>query len=84
MFETLRNMKSDQQLFADLVCFDLIYHSEKKRENHVHQGLSKVFAFYSSNELSVSLSVLFSETPNSEGGGLKPLQPPSNVVPVWA
>ena len=27
-------MKSDQkQLFADIVCFDFIYHSEKKREN---------------------------------------------------
>ena len=34
MFETLKNMKSDKkQLFADIVCFDLIYHSEKKREN---------------------------------------------------
>ena len=22
-----------KQLFADIVCFDLIYHSEKKREN---------------------------------------------------
>ena len=52
MFETLKKMKSDEkQVFADIVCFDLIYHSEKKRENsnrgnHVHQGLSKVFVFY--------------------------------------
>ena len=34
MFETLKKMKSDKkQVFADIVCFDLIYHSEKKREN---------------------------------------------------
>jgi hypothetical protein len=27
-------MKSDKkQLFTEIVCFDLIYHSEKKREN---------------------------------------------------
>ena len=45
-------MKSDKkQVFADIVCFDLIYHLEIKREiqtreNHVHQGLSKVFVFY--------------------------------------
>ena len=33
-----------------------------------------------SNRLSVSLSVLFSELPNS-GGPLSPRHPPSNVVP---
>ena len=34
MFETLKKMKSDKkQVFADIVYFDLIYHSEKKREN---------------------------------------------------
>jgi hypothetical protein len=34
MFETLKKMKSDKkQAFAYIVCFDLIYHSEKKREN---------------------------------------------------
>ena len=34
MFETLKKLKSDKkQVFADIVCFDLIYHSEKKREN---------------------------------------------------
>jgi hypothetical protein len=33
MFETLKKMKSDKkQVFADIVYFDLIYHSEKKRE----------------------------------------------------
>ena len=33
-FETLKKMKSDKkQVFADIVCFYLIYHSEKKREN---------------------------------------------------
>ena len=50
-------MKSDQkQLFADIVCFDLIYHLETKREiqtgeNHVHQGLSKVFVLYTYSSL---------------------------------
>ena len=45
-------MKSDKkQVFADIVYFGLIYPSEKKREiqtgeNHVHQGLSKVFVFF--------------------------------------
>ena len=34
MLETLKKMKSDKkQVFADIVYFDLIYHSEKKREN---------------------------------------------------
>ena len=34
MFETLKKKKSDKkQVFADIVYFDLIYHSEKKREN---------------------------------------------------
>ena len=34
MFETLKKMKSDKkQVFADIVYFDLIYPSEKKREN---------------------------------------------------
>ena len=34
MFETLKQMKSDKkQVFADIVYFDLIYPSEKKREN---------------------------------------------------
>jgi hypothetical protein len=34
MFETLKKIKSDKkQVFADIVYFDLIYHSEKKREN---------------------------------------------------
>ena len=47
-----KKMKSDKNLiFADIVYFGLIYTSEKKRkiqtgENHVHQGLSKVFVFY--------------------------------------
>jgi hypothetical protein len=42
-------MKSDKNLiFADIVYFDLIYQSEKKRENsngtkNVCQDLSKVF-----------------------------------------
>ena len=50
--ETLKKRKSDKkQVFADIVCFDLSYHSEKKREiqtgeNYVHQALSKVFVFY--------------------------------------
>ena len=62
MFETLKNMKSDKkQLFVDIVCFDLIYHSEKKweiqtGENHVHQGFSKVFVFYTYSGL---YSILF-------------------------
>ena len=34
MFETLKKLNSDKkQAFADIVYFDLIYHSEKKREN---------------------------------------------------
>jgi hypothetical protein len=34
MFETFKKMKSDKkQVFADIVYFDLISHSEKKREN---------------------------------------------------
>jgi hypothetical protein len=34
MFETLKKKKSDKkQVFADIVYFDLIYHSEKKGEN---------------------------------------------------
>jgi hypothetical protein len=33
MFETIKTLKSDKkQIFADIICFDLIYHSEKKRE----------------------------------------------------
>ena len=34
MFETWKKMKSDKKhVFADIVYFDLVYHSEKKREN---------------------------------------------------
>ena len=34
MSETLKKMKSHKnQVFSDIVCFDLIYHSEKKRGN---------------------------------------------------
>ena len=50
--KNFKKMKSDQNLiFADIVYFSLIYPSEKKREietweNHVHQGLSKFFVFY--------------------------------------
>ena len=41
-------MKSDKkQLFADIVCFDLIIQKRRGKiqtgKNHVHQGLSKVF-----------------------------------------
>ena len=43
------------------------------------QGPRSDFDSEGANRLSVSLSVLFSALPNSEG--LKPLQPPSNVVP---
>jgi hypothetical protein len=45
-------LKSDKkQVFADIVYFDLVYHSEKKRENSngtkdVRQGLSKVFVIF--------------------------------------
>ena len=48
-FETLKKRKSDKkQVFADIVCFDLIYQSEKKRGKFKHgtkyvcQDLSKV------------------------------------------
>jgi hypothetical protein len=37
-------MKSDnKQVFSDIVYFDLIYHSEKKREKNICQGFSKNF-----------------------------------------
>ena len=41
-------MKSDKkQVFADIVYFDLIYPSEKKRKNSNRgQKMSKVFVFF--------------------------------------